>query len=168
MAGMVVALGNLAGSFGDNGQLELAISTGLEALAAARAAALRPFEMLNAANLSTNLYRAGRFEEAFAMAREALDVSHWLGERVGLGWAAVILALAALRRGQPAIAARLWGWIEAAFLADHFALSDTEAAIAKALVAAIESALPESERVSLLTEGASMTVDEVVTLAAST
>jgi hypothetical protein len=98
------------------------------------------------------------------MASDTVTLSYSLGETVTLGLGAVILALGAARRGQPFIAARLWGWVEAVFRAEGFGLGDEEVQIEKELRTALEAGLSETERVSLLAEGAAMSVDQVVAL----
>jgi predicted ATPase/DNA-binding winged helix-turn-helix (wHTH) protein len=116
----------------------------------------------NLTNLAGVFIERGDFDEALSVAREGLE----LRKAAGYAWGALDhLALRAALIGRWADAARLTGYVDAAFTARGVVREPNEARARTRLDQVLGDRLDTNERAQLMAEGATMNEDDAVRLA---
>jgi predicted ATPase/DNA-binding XRE family transcriptional regulator len=118
-----------------------------------------------ACNLAVYLFALGAVDEARAVALEALHDAHDVHDH-GLVTLAVQHVAATLARNEPRRAACIFGYVEHSFGATGYKREHTDRVTYDILVSTLDEALTLGEITSLGNEGALMSEDQVVKLAA--
>jgi predicted ATPase/DNA-binding XRE family transcriptional regulator len=160
-----VALTNLAEVEFNAGSVARAIELAARALELSRNQGDRRNMSLLCCNLAGYLARDGRFDEARAPAREALDLLAEDRQSFLVASAVESLAHAAIAAGDAARAARLAGFAEARRTALGAAREAGESENFERLMRAINAVLEGATADALLSEGSRLSVDEAVRLA---
>ena len=144
------------------GDYAQAVVLGRRLVAYARGARFVERMQVYVANLATALVRDGQVEEGLQVAREAAE----LDRRSDALWLSLDLyAMLALKRGRPAVAARVIGRSDAANAWRGTFREPVEAQLRDEVVLALQASMSAAELAALLAAGAAMTDDEAATLA---
>jgi predicted ATPase/class 3 adenylate cyclase len=157
--------GNLAELYREGGDLGRAIATARAAIETARLSSDLHTECVLNANLGGYLLLRGDDAEGIAAAGFALRQAPALGEDFVAAWAIQHLALAAARRGDLAVAARLQAYVDAVYAAEQTVREGTEQATSDLTLALLQAALDDGQRTRLAAEGARLTLDQAAALA---
>ncbi|HLY57803.1 MAG TPA: hypothetical protein VKS60_19730, partial [Stellaceae bacterium] len=160
--GINAVVTNLAELLFGAGDVVSAISMAREGVAAAREVGEPMGECAVSANLGAYLMLHNETEEGAAVAASALRQARALEQKFIGAWAIQHLAHAAATRGRLAEAARLQGYVDSVYAAEHAAREPTEQLSSDRVRAILEQHLAEADVKRLLAEGAAAGIDEAV------
>jgi predicted ATPase/DNA-binding winged helix-turn-helix (wHTH) protein len=156
------AMLSLASTEFSRGDIERAIALGRETVNSSRPLPQRTYIETALENLASFLLAADRIEETRAVAEEALALVRARGETVDLLRNLQQWALIAAREGREADAARLVGWVDAAYGRLETRRNTWEAASYERLLSQLKTRLSETELGAFAADGARWDTDRAV------
>ncbi len=161
----LLALGNLAVLEFTRGDVERAIELGREAVSVARGSTFPGHLPVTLHNLAAFSLAADRLPEARPAAEEALSLVRGPAMSVTLFMSAQMWALIATMEGRHGEAARLIGWVDAAYASASAARNSWEQTSYERLQALLAAQLSPEEILTLAAEGARWDAEQAVSFA---